>query len=61
MRETKIYCDHCGKVIDDMKDYTYLEINEIECDLCAGCAKELNKVVMKYCGKEGDKVRCVIG
>ena len=58
MRETKIYCDHCGKVLDDMKDYTDTEIDAIawfKTDLCAGCAGELSNIVRKYCGKEGGK------
>lgn len=58
MRETKIYCDHCGKVLDEMKDYPDTEIDVIawfRTDLCASCAKEISNTVLKFCGKEGDK------
>lgn len=38
MRETKTYCDHCGKVLNEMIDYTDTEIEVkrwFKCDLCA--------------------------
>lgn len=59
MRETKIFCDHCGKVLDEMKDYTDTEIDVIawfKTDLCTSCADEISDIVLKFCGKEGDKV-----
>lgn len=53
MRETKIYCDHCGKVLDCMKDYDDIVIeigaNYIETDLCAECLSELYEIVQKFC------------
>ena len=55
MRETKIYCDHCGKVLDPMKDFDDQEFDVIswfKADLCISCADELNIIVLKYCGKE---------
>ena len=57
MRETKIYCDHCKKELDEMQDYTDTEIDVFawfNADLCADCAKEISNTVLKFCGKEGD-------
>ena len=46
MKETKIYCDHCGKELDTMKDYTDLDIDlcayVVHCDLCKNCISKLN-------------------
>ena len=56
MRETKIYCDHCGKVLNEMNDYTDNEIEVkswFKCDLCAECIDELDKIVLAYCKKGG--------
>lgn len=56
MRETKIYCDHCGKVLDEMKDYTDTEIEVkswFKCDLCSDCINELNNIVLSFCKKGG--------
>ena len=40
-------CDHCGKQLNGMKDYTEIEIefcgDKICCDLCQDCYKELLK------------------
>lgn len=58
MRETKIYCDHCKKELDEMKDYTDTAIDVIawcKVDLCQGCAKEISNIVLTFCGKEGVK------
>lgn len=32
MKEIKIYCDHCGKLLDEMTDYkeSYLQLNSAE-------------------------------
>ena len=56
MREMKIYCDHCGKVLDEMKDYVDTEIeakNWFKADLCSSCIDELAKLVMGFCGMKG--------
>ena len=55
MRETKIYCDHCGKVIDNMNDHVDVDIDVlgfINTDLCAECVEELQKIVLEFCRKE---------
>ena len=45
-------CDHCGKQLDEMKDYTESNIDVfyecMQCDLCADCAKQLVKLVVGY-------------
>ena len=50
-------CDHCGKIIDDMKDYIDigidLSVETIYCDLCNDCLKELTKVIKAFVKKEG--------
>ena len=54
MTEIKTYCDHCGKVLNDMHDYADTEIGFIDfakADLCAKCIRELDTIVKQYCGK----------
>ena len=55
MRETKIYCDHCGKVLNEMTDYVDTEIEThtwFKTDLCDKCIKELDQIVLEFCGKK---------
>ena len=57
MRETKIFCDHCGKVLDKRHDYveTDIEVKSFfKCDLCVDCIEELDKSVAKFCKKGGE-------
>lgn len=57
MRETKTYCDHCGKVLDEMHDYVDIEIEArswFKCDLCSGCMQELENIVLAFCEKGGE-------
>lgn len=55
MKETKIYCDHCGKELDEMHDYIDLTIDLcwdiIHCDLCKNCIAELNSEVSVFVSK----------
>lgn len=55
MIETKIYCDHCHKELNEMHDYTDIEIDTIEsyvhCDLCPDCVALLHKTVLKFVNK----------
>lgn len=48
-------CDHCGKEIDEMKDYPEMQIDDfanfIEVDLCSECYDELSNMILKYCNK----------
>lgn len=56
MTETKIYCDHCGKELNEMHDYVDEEINMgvywLRTDLCKDCMEELKKIVCAFCEKE---------
>ena len=55
MRETKIYCDHCGKELDEMHDYTGMEFNDVavlDCDLCKECIDKLDKLIRKFVHQE---------
>ena len=56
MKETKIYCDHCGAVLDEMVDYTDCEIDTIKsfvkCDLCKECVELLDETIKKFLNKE---------
>lgn len=55
MRETKIYCDHCGKELDEMHDYTGMEFNDVavlDCDLCKECMDKLDKLIREFVHQE---------
>ena len=56
MRKTVFTCDHCGKEIDEMKDYSDMKIdnfiNYVEADLCSKCFRELDDIVMQYINKK---------
>ena len=55
MKKTVFYCDHCGKEIDEMHDYTDQEIGLFgyeTADLCTECMEELDRNIKKFCGKE---------
>lgn len=58
MRKTIFTCDHCGKEMDDMRDYSEMKIDNfidwIEADLCSECFRELNDIVLQYCNKKKD-------
>lgn len=56
MRNTVFTCDHCGKELDEMHDYTEMEIIDlayyIETDLCKKCYEELSNIILEYCNKK---------
>lgn len=60
MKEIKIYCDHCGKVLDEMTDYTSITIELAHkmavTDLCTDCFERLCEQIQKFCKlkKEND-------
>lgn len=58
MKETNIYCDHCGKALDTMLDYADLTIEASHIwtptDLCAECFDKLCKVICDFCKKGGE-------
>ena len=51
----KIYCDHCGKELDTMKDFndTQIDMAHKWCvvDLCSECLDELYDMVTEFCAK----------
>ena len=56
MRDFKFRCDHCGKVLDEMHDYTEIEIDLPvgwwqDIDLCKECAEELCQLVGDFVKK----------
>ena len=56
MRKTVFTCDHCGKEINEMRDYTDMKIdnfiNYVETDLCSECFHEINDMVLQYVNKK---------
>ena len=56
MKRTVLTCDHCGAELDEMHDYTDMEIgipySFLTVDLCVNCAKELERQVKTFCNKE---------
>ena len=51
MTEIKTYCDHCGKELDDMKDYSDIELsvlNYCKVDLCSKCLNELQDIIDEF-------------
>ena len=55
MKELIITCDHCGKKLDEMKDYIDTEFDSIDewfkADLCSECYTEISNTIKKFCGK----------
>lgn len=51
-------CDHCGKELDEMKDYIDITIDDlddyIEADLCSDCYHELSDIVSQHFIKKND-------
>ena len=56
MTVTKLYCDHCRKELDTMKDWceTSVDIGSewFETDLCEECGEELARLVRQFCNRE---------
>lgn len=55
MRKTRVYCDHCGKELNEMHDYIEQDVGFYEdnmVDLCADCFSGLDKIIKAYCSKE---------
>ena len=52
MTITKVYCDHCGKILDPMHDYLDNEMeifHTFRADLCNKCIDTLEKKVKEFC------------
>lgn len=56
MKKTTYVCDHCGKEINLINDYTEMEINDFDfvkdVDLCEHCHNELCNIIRKFIGEE---------
>ncbi len=56
MRKTVFTCDHCGKELDEMHDYTEIAVDDfadyVETDLCEECYNELGNIILQYINKE---------
>lgn len=58
MIKTEIFCDHCGKKLDPMSDYTDVTIEAahkwINADLCTDCLEKLYLKIGEFVkAKEG--------
>ena len=52
----KWYCDHCGKELDNIKDYIDTDINtaydHTTQDLCQDCVKKLWEIIGEFCSAQ---------
>lgn len=59
MKETKIYCDHCGKEIDTFKEYpgSRITLNHVDtyADLCEKCFNDLIIIIGTYLAGKKDE------
>ena len=59
MKETKVFCDHCGKEIDTFKEYPDIRISlnhvDAETDLCEKCFNDLTIIVGKFLAGKKDE------
>ena len=57
MKENKIYCDHCGKELDTMRDFDDMQIEIAHkwttTDLCVECLDKLYEIVRVFCKQKG--------
>ena len=52
MTEIKIYCDHCGKVLDNKNDFPKIYITyeaDETVDLCKKCYFDLVSYISEFC------------
>ena len=56
MKELVVTCDHCGKKLDEMKDYADTEFDSIDewfkVDLCAECYTEISRIIKEFCKRD---------
>ena len=54
MKKMVVTCDHCGKELDNIKDYSDVELDTIDdffkTDLCSECCMEISRIIKKFCG-----------
>ena len=57
MRVIKDYCDHCGKVLDEMSDCTDITIEVayimVNADLCTDYFEALCDKIYSFCKRKG--------
>ena len=57
MTEIKVFCDHCGKLLDEMSDYTDITIEAahkmVNADLCTDCFESLCDKIYSFCERKG--------
>ena len=55
MKELVITCDHCGKKLDEMKDYPDIEFDTLDeffkADLCSDCYEEISNTIKQFVKK----------
>lgn len=56
MKKVSIYCDHCGKELNETTDYIDLELDVgqpefIKCDLCKECKDKLIEITKNFINK----------
>lgn len=47
-------CDHCGKKLDNVKDFPEWDIYFLRVDLCSDCLDELEKIVLDFLNRRAD-------
>ena len=56
MTIAKVFCDHCGMVLDGIGDYADLQIEichkKHDVDLCANCFEKLDYKIKEFCGHQ---------
>ena len=56
MHKILYICDHCGKELDDRRDYTDMKIDNfidyVKTDLCSECFRKLNDIILEYTNKK---------
>ena len=55
MQKIVTTCDHCGKELDEMKDYVDVEFDALywfRTDLCSECYAEISQIIKQFCQKE---------
>lgn len=58
MKQLIYKCDHCGKELDEMKDYIDTETmidKYLNFDLCKDCYVELGNLIKEFIGRDIEK------
>ncbi len=56
MKKVTTICDHCGKELNEMKDYIDIDFDTIDtwfkADLCSECYTEISRIIKEFCKKD---------